>query len=307
MPQAETKAFLDDGPKQYFMLIDKSALTPIENVENKAAFCSLRHPLTDKKCIFLFTHSNQNVFEIHNFKEEFRSWLIDDSLVQDGSFLMTTPLDPLFLVLPYLQRAEKKTGKFMTLDHIIEDEEFPESRHLPESLTIKDLSHVSDVKESGDIQAYRYSEAKTVEWLKVKLNRLADVLCNNNVQVSEGIAQSKNFVKSKKNSSDASRTEYLTFAHGLLSDYINADLSEKLRISVGLEKPTETKIKSENEPPKKKIKVEPSSGPTEDYSKNNKSVEPAKTPKLTAAQKKLSQVDKSGMKSISSFFSPKAK
>lgn len=308
MPKAETKAFLDDGPKQYFMLIDKSALTVNENVENKPAFCSLRHPLTEKKCIFLFTHSNTNVFEVHNFKEEFRSWMINDSVVQDGSFLITTPIDPLFLVLPYLQSAEKKTGKYMTLDHIVEDEEFPESRRLHDSLRVKDLSHVADVKDSSDFQAYRYSEEKTLQWLKLKLNRVAEVLCNNNVQVSEGIACSKNFVKSKKEGSNANQKEYLTFAHGLLSDYISADLSEKLRESVGLEKPDDSKIKSSgSEPPKKKIKIEPSSSPTEDYSQKQKPIESTKVRKLSAAQKKLDQVDKSGMKSISSFFSPKSK
>ena len=34
----------------------------------------------------------------------------------------------------------------MTLDHIVEDEEFPESRRLHDTLRVKDLSHVADVK-----------------------------------------------------------------------------------------------------------------------------------------------------------------
>uniref|UniRef100_A0A8W8IXT1 Uncharacterized protein n=1 Tax=Magallana gigas TaxID=29159 RepID=A0A8W8IXT1_MAGGI len=64
--------------------------------------------------------------------------------------------------------------------------------------------------------------------------------------------------------------------------------------------------KKENEPPNKKAKLGDIT-PTEDYSQEKADTKSAKTGKLTAGQKKLSKVDKSGMKSLASFFSPKAK
>ncbi|KAH3862903.1 hypothetical protein DPMN_025878 [Dreissena polymorpha] len=47
--------------------------------------------------------------------------------------------------------------------------------------------------------------------------------------------------------------------------------------------------------------------PSEDYSQNWKQETKENKAKQTAAQKKLDKVDKSGMKSMMSFFSPKQK
>ena len=59
-------------------------------------------------------------------------------------------------------------------------------------------------------------------------------------------------------------------------------------------------------PPAKRAKLGDIT-PDEDYSKQKGLEKQKSEPKLTTAQKKLSLVDKSGMRSLTSFFSPKAK
>ncbi|XP_029640278.1 ribonuclease H2 subunit B [Octopus sinensis] len=296
MPKTEMEAFLDDGPKQYFMLIDKTAINPVDGVESDAVFYKLRHPCTDNSSIFLFTHKNQNVFEVTNYKEEFRSWLFNNYVVEDGSLLFVTPVDPLFLILPYLIKAEKKTGKFMTIDHMLEDDQYVDIHHLSESVRVKNLSLITDVKKSDSIVACRYSEEKTLSWLQRKVQRVAKFLSEKGVHVSEGVAHSKTYVKSMKENPHL-KEEAMLYAFGMVSNYICDDLQKKLKEKLGLKDE-----ELQNPPPKKKIKIDNSLGPSEDYSQMKKTTEQTKSQKQTLAQKKLSQVDKSGMKSISSFF-----
>ncbi|GAB1600160.1 ribonuclease H2 subunit B-like [Argonauta hians] len=300
MPKAETKAFLDDGPKQYFMMIDKTALNSKDGIENNSAFYKLCHPCTDSSNVFLFSHDNKKVFEVINYKEN-RSWLFGDYVIEDGSLLFVTPMDPLFLILPYLMKAEKKTGKFMTLDHLLEDDQFPDSQYLSQSVTIKDLSLVTNVKQTNKIIACRYCEEKTLSWLQRKVERVSKILSEKGVHVSEGVAHSKTYVQSNKENPHL-KEESMEYAYGLVSNYICVDLQQKLRDKLGLKEEQQ-----DNPPPKKKMKVDNTLGPSEDYSQVKKTTEQNKTQKQTLAQKKLSQVDKSGMKSISSFFSMKPK
>ncbi|XP_054887258.1 ribonuclease H2 subunit B isoform X3 [Poeciliopsis prolifica] len=102
------------------------------------------------------------------------------------------------------------------------------------------------------------------------------------------------------------KEDYLRYAHGLISEYISGELSKALLKHLRL---PELKSAKETEPPSKKRKL--SDKPVEageDYTKFNSGDFARKPPKkMTAAQKTLAKVDKSGMKPMSSFFSPKTK
>lgn len=39
------------------------------------------------------------------FDENKRSWFIDDNVKSDGKLHLSTPIDPIFLVLPYLRKV----------------------------------------------------------------------------------------------------------------------------------------------------------------------------------------------------------
>jgi ribonuclease H2 subunit B len=65
---------------------------------------TLRHPNTGESAVFLFSPANNSVQEILTYNEAKRSWFIDESVKSDGKMQLSTPIDPIFLVLPYLRR-----------------------------------------------------------------------------------------------------------------------------------------------------------------------------------------------------------
>uniref|UniRef100_A0A2I3NE91 Uncharacterized protein n=1 Tax=Papio anubis TaxID=9555 RepID=A0A2I3NE91_PAPAN len=95
--------------------------------------------------------------------------------------------------------------------------------------------------------------------------------------------------------------DYILYAHGLISDYIPKELSNDLSKYLKLPEPSA----SLPNPPSKQIRLsdEPVEA-KEDYTKfNTKDLKTEKkNSKMTAAQKALAKADKSGMKSIDTFF-----
>lgn len=86
------------------------------------------------------------------------------------------------------------------------------------------------------MNAFKYNEEKTLNWLKKKTERVADILKQKNIHVAGSGAVSSNFVKPKSDSND--QEAYLRYAHGIVSEYLMDDLSVKLRKF--LELPEET-------------------------------------------------------------------
>ncbi|XP_056418023.1 ribonuclease H2 subunit B isoform X3 [Hyla sarda] len=275
-----------------------------EKPSGKTLFAKLRSPLTDKGAMFLFINSGKQVCEVKAFQEEFRSWFIGQTVQEDGRLLYTTPVDPLFLVLYYLIKADKEQGKFQPVEQIVVDEEFPSCHLLLQCTKVaQSLHHVTEEKEIGSKKFYRYSKDKTLAWLKKKVDQTVEVLKDSDVCVG-GTTQSASYIRIKQES-DIKEEDYVRYAHGLISEYIPEDLRSELSAYLNLpDVSTPTP-----EPPTKKRRV--SDKPVEadeDYTKFNSNDKSKKTnSKMTAAQKSLAKVDKSGMKNISSFFSPKAK
>ncbi|XP_033760100.1 ribonuclease H2 subunit B-like isoform X2 [Pecten maximus] len=285
--------------EQWVFLINDSIIEENPNAEDKPTFCKLRHPKSDKGALFVFSHNERDIHEVTSFKEEFRSWFIGNQVQSDGSLILTAIVDPVFLVLPYLIKAEK-TGKFMTIDQIVTDDDFPECHHLYKTAGMSELYQVSDMKGDDDLRVYRFNKERTLSWLQGKIDKLADVLSSKNICVSG--AQSSSFIRSKRFST-ATTDDYRRFAHGMVCDYLSVELGQELLVHLGL--PAEAEKTEATEPPAKRMKTE-NSGPTEDYSQGKNNVK-VKAVKMNKAQSLLSKVDKSGMKSMSSFFSPKAK
>ncbi|KAF6376698.1 ribonuclease H2 subunit B [Rhinolophus ferrumequinum] len=221
-----------------------------------------------------------------------------------GLLHLATPMDPLFLLLYYLQKADKE-GKFQPLDQVVVDDVFPDCillLKLPELEKL--LQHVTEEKEIDKKKYYKYSKEKTLKWLEKKVNQTMAALKTNHINVGARV-QSSAFFSSHQVSSDKEE-DYICYAHGLISDYIPKELSDDLAKHLKLPEPSA----SMPNPPTKKVKLsdEPVEA-KEDYTKfNTKDLKTEKkNSKMTAAQKALAKVDKSGMKSIDSFFGVKTK
>ncbi|CAI9578505.1 unnamed protein product [Staurois parvus] len=288
---------------QWVLLAPETLKDDAKKPRSKTLFAKLRSPLTEKGNMYLFINSGQQVCEVKAFQEEYRSWFIGQTVQQDGRLLYATPVDPLFLVIYYLIKADKEQGKFQPVEQIVMDEEFPSCNLLLQCTQVeKSLHHVTEEKEIGSKKFFKYNKEKTLAWLKKKVDQTVKVLKNNDVCVGGGV-QSASFVRNKQGS-EVKEDDYLRYAHGLISEYIpeelRTELSQYLNIP-DISSPTP-------EPPTKKRKMsEKPVEAEEDYTKFNSSSTKKANSKMTAAQKSLAKVDKTGMKNISSFFSPKGK
>jgi len=266
----------------------------------------LRHPQTGAPAMFLFSPGDNLIQEVLTFSENKRSWFIEDSVKSDGKMHLSTPVDPIFLVLPYLRKSQHACP----LDQILKDDEFPETERLLSCAGLKHLSQVADKKGDEDLNAYKYNEEKALAWLARKTERVCEVLKQKGIHVSTNNAVSATFVKSNQDSAES----YLRYAHGVVSEYLEDDLSAKLSKHLGLPEPepgtnkrkqlasANTNATADNSSSKrpKAEPQEPVKNGALDLSK------PEKVPKTSiTAKDKARAKSAAGSKNISSFFKKK--
>jgi len=256
----------------------------------------LRHPRTKSAAVFLSTKTS--LCEILSFQEEHRSWTVGQRMLADGRLVLATPCSPIFLVIPYLAKAER----LVPLDQMLEDKDFPLSDEVLGHVT--GLEVVADRKGSEDLNVWKYSEEKTLAWLKVKVEKVATLLEKQGVDTTQGAA-SLNY---KAIGAQPGKVEYTKYALGIVSEYISPELASALEATLGL--PLEVKKEGVKrgtegqvgkEPKAKKAKLE---GPSEDYSKS--AVKAVVKEEQNAKQKALA-ISAKGTKSISNFFTKKNK
>ncbi|XP_072767164.1 ribonuclease H2 subunit B [Anoplolepis gracilipes] len=265
----------------------------------------LKHPASNKPTIFVFSPSNLTVQEVLIFDENKRSWFIDDNVKSDGKLYLSTPIDPIFLILPYLRKSQLA----QPLEQCLWDEDFPETSRLAQCENLK-LSLVADCKGDKSLQAFKFNEEKSLKWLRKKVEKVADLLKQKGVHVSQG-AMSATYVKSTKYEI-GTEAEYLKYAHGIVSEYLAEDLSQKLAQHLNITDEMENKKRKltspkdiTNEKKFKKDSFEESQIPK--AKTKNLIIKPEKVQKNIAPGKKelARQRAAAGSKSITSFFQKK--
>ncbi|CAH0557480.1 unnamed protein product [Brassicogethes aeneus] len=264
---------------------------------------TLRHPNTGESAVFLFSAANNSVQEILSFSDGKRGWFVDESVKNDGKMNLSSPIDPIFLVLPYLRKY--CSNQVIPLDQLLRDEEFPETERLLKSSGLKYLNMIADRKGDEELNAFKYNEDKTLSWLKKKTEKLADILKAKNIQVTGGGAVSASFVKTGSPDNDS----YLKYAHGIVSEYLMDDLSQKLLKYLNLpedvpqstlkRKSTQQTPQQESKKPRNEEENKSGSSNVLDLSKPDPKM--PKTQVLNAKDKARNKAA-SGCKPISSFF-----
>ncbi|XP_069745829.1 ribonuclease H2 subunit B isoform X2 [Narcine bancroftii] len=244
------KSSVRDSPaQQWVLLAPESIVNAPEKIDSGPVFTRLRNPKTGSAALYLFSSDCNQVYEVKAFDEDYHSWFIGQSVQRDGRLLFVTPLDPLFLVLPYLINASEKQGKFEPVNQVIKDEDFPGCASVLKCpRTLQSIHHITDEKEMGDRKFYKYNRKKTLVWLKKKAEQTIKALKATGLSVGGGV-QSSMLMRSKP-VTEATEEDYLRYAHGLLSDYIPMDLSVEL--FKFLELPAISNNIATNEPPSKK-------------------------------------------------------
>lgn len=291
-------------PLRFFVLPHEFATDD----ERTHSVVPLPHPKTGASSLFLKADTAGAYLELVKLKEKHGSWAVDDFVEPDGSLYVGTSMDPLYFAVALLHKGDK----FRPLEDFIEDNSYPDLVKVIRSCNGR-LQHIADVKELGDEErVYRFNESKCLSWLTKRVKAVASALESADIQVGAACVSAA-LVRSKRDSRPTDE-DYMATAHSIVADYVPLALGSALKSSLGLDKkPANDKVKkSENKeeasssplhsPPAKKKKGEKVE-PLEDYTQGTPKNGPTKlAAKLSMSQKKLQKVDKTGMKSISSFF-----
>jgi len=137
----------------------------------------------------------------------------------DGALNLCTPIDPLFIVLPALEKARVE-GKFCDIEQCLECTGCSGSRLLTPLLeSQRQMECVCDSKVAGGCTYYRLSEDKLLAWLKIKVN-----------QTKRALAAPGTPFASMENPA------LTAYAAGLVAEYIQPSLGVKLSTALGLDK-----------------------------------------------------------------------
>lgn len=259
--------------------------------------------------MYIIQKETKTVFEIMEFGQPHRSWFINETVSSNGKIYLTTLVDGLFLFLPFLQKNCSKHA--LLFDQAIRDEEFPESSRLLDVVKPEQISMIADQKGSDDLMAFKYNEDKTLNWLEKKTRVLAKYFKEINMYVGQG-AVSATFVKSEKLETATDDLLAVRYAHGIISDYISLELSEKLAKHLNIpDESTEASKKrkslAELEKPnvkKNKLNLDVKSEIMEESFDENVPMKKVVEKKVTIKDKALAKAA-GGTRSISSFFTKK--
>lgn len=257
-------------------------ICPESSLSCDGQIIKLKHPKSNQTCLAYLNLESKSIKELLYTKEKYVSWFVGESVVGNSPLSIGTPLDPLFMILPYLVISNEK---YSPLSQILVDSKFPSAVHLDELVPETALVQVADVKPSLD-KIVKFNKEKTLKWLSRKVKNVAS-------------AMKKCGVEPGFNSS-LSDDEYTKYACGIVSDYISSSLSSDLQEKLGVQLSVDS---DELEKPAKRPKL--------NDSLDHEACKPAKktlpkgkekAQKLTKAQKDLANVNTKGMKTMSSFF-----
>ncbi|CAG8522742.1 7469_t:CDS:10 [Diversispora eburnea] len=258
-----------------------------ENEENFISI-SLPHPRTGLPARYII--QDGNLFEAQRIDcSSQNSWFIKDTIQKDGSMILFTRIDPLFLMIPFLENSRRKNlespGFFLTLEDILDNTDYPSTTRL---LTINNI--LTYMEWICDGKVYRLNDDKMMKWLKGKVTNLLSKF-----------DQHKSLRK---------------LAEQLDNETINDQYRQELRTKFILEVIMEYLPNYWTEQLKKEYKFDElgkwsnqeifyMTDNTPKYSENKQIEVEDKKPKrkLTPGQTTLAKANKTGMKKLSTFFS----
>jgi len=181
---------------------------------------SLTHPKNGKSARFIINSENE-ILEIQRAKRVPSSYFINQQVQEDGSFFITSPIDPLYLLLPRLEqvRGKKESGEGVYVDklQIFMSDDNPNLRYV-EGCKYCDLSIICDVKGDEEQKCYRLNDEKVINWLRHKVDQISEKVATlpGSMQLVRSQASGYRSKKDEKLSND----QLLNLSIGFLSEYL---------------------------------------------------------------------------------------
>eukprot|EP00040_Diaphanoeca_grandis_P007769 m.42254 g.42254 ORF g.42254 m.42254 type:complete len:317 (-) comp19046_c0_seq1:140-1090(-) len=286
------------------------AVAKIDEHDENVKILSVPHPASGIQTKILCCTSDggevddAEIYEIQRFADKVpRSWFVNNSVFEAGDISLCTSLDPILLILPLLQKKQSQP-KFLPLDQILDDKDCSAFAHLERCGKLGEaLANVCDVRGEGQFRGFRLNSDLLMEYLKKKVDRVAVVLGTVNYNMSSTAAESTQYARSTLGTnSSQTHAQQFRFAFGLVAEYLHEDLAKKLQEFLGLISTgtaSSSSVKKESGKNFASVWAEKEKANPLNLAKQGKKKEP------TTLEKKMSKIDKSGMKSMSSFFTKK--
>jgi len=127
------------------------------------------------------------VFEIFGVQDEYTSLLSStNQVISDGTIFLSSPIDPLFLILPHLMRESVHISSEGHARYrlIFPTQVFPRNIQRLLQIPKTNLENIADINEAFDDVCAAYNPDKCKNWLKKKIERLKEALPQDNSRTS---------------------------------------------------------------------------------------------------------------------------
>lgn len=253
-----------------------------ENNTTIASIITLPHPRSKQATPFALTADTKKLCEIKNFSRPYKTILTPNRIISNPTIYIITPFDPTFILLSLL--ATNQPENFCLLEQLLIDSEFKDLHLLAPNFTENLLEKTCDVRKHENQIACKYNKEKTMLTLESKVRKVAEKLPNlNSFQLS---------YKSIVSTEDGALKYAISLVTEYLSDTLAGDLAEHLGLT------DYSKLVAECEREIRKVDV----SSVGDEVDTKKGVKKGSAKKQSRAKRILEKTDKSGMKSLSSFF-----
>ncbi|KAG0221491.1 Ribonuclease H2 subunit B [Mortierella sp. GBA43] len=232
--------------------------------------------------------------------EGLRSWFVGDTIQSDGALYMITPVDPIFMCIPILdkirQRTDESEGRFLALQDMFESDQYTSLRRLTQLDKLdQHLALICEVREStlaGTGKSFRLDDQRVLTWLQRKVQVLVDQFLS--------IPALSNSIAYTESLPEACRTEAITQGSlRLVSGYLSDSWVTKLAAEYKF--PELDKFECRTQLPTLSDYGKRSAADMDDGPKSKET----KKPKMSAGTRKLAKASTAGMKPLSSFFAKK--
>ncbi|EAL72833.1 hypothetical protein DDB_G0270966 [Dictyostelium discoideum AX4] len=220
------RVFIIQQPKNDTNIIDYEILT-LPSPKHKSV-----------KCRYILDKENDRILEINKFNSKPSSWFIDNGVRHDGSMYLSSDIDPLFLLIPFLEKYKSlHKNEYLEISSIINDSYYCNLSKIP--FKHSQLSLICDSKEIAGSKLYRLEDEKLLIWLRCKVKNISNYLKETNTD----IFKTSNYVKK-----DLSWETLYTMSIGFVSEYLSESNCKMLNQSFNLLSATaQQTIKSESE------------------------------------------------------------
>lgn len=235
------------------------------------------------------------------------SWFVNDKCIEDGGLFLSTDIDPLFLLLPILDKVRKakigSSGVFIQESALFSEVNAKVSKFLKAYIPLADV--ICDIKDQGSEKYWRLNDEKVVHWLQYKLEAICQRLESMPDIGTLVRAQASNF---RSRGVSVTTLDLVKIGLGFIGEYIEKRWITSLEAKIGYaaaeaaqSAATKTVAYATEEEVGPRVKRNtPTGGFEEDLLKDIATPAPKKKVNIHAAR--LAKVDTRGMAPITSFF-----